>query len=109
LAFLKQSETDFYIQAVENTEILSIDFEKQEALLNRFPALEKYFRMVYQIAYGASIMKMKYVFNHSKEDIFFLFREHYPAFIQRIPQYLLASFLGLTPEYLSEIRKKKRS
>lgn len=109
LAFLNQQPTDFHIQAVEKSEILFIDYKNQEELLSKFPELEKYFRIIYQIAYGASIMKMKYIFNYSKEDIFFLFREHYPEFIQRVPQYLVATFLGLTPEYLSEIRKKRRS
>jgi hypothetical protein len=37
------------------------------------------------------------------------FLEQQPQFVQRIPQYLIASFLGLTPEYLSEIRAKKIS
>lgn len=109
LAFLNGQATDFYIQAVEKSEILSIDYKKQEELLAKFPELEKYFRVIYQISYGAAIMKMKYIFNYSKEDIFFHFRDHYPEFIQRIPQYLIATFLGLTPEYLSEIRKKRRS
>lgn len=109
LSFLQQSTTEFYIQAVEKSEILIISYDKLEELLNQFPELEKYFRSVYQIAYGAAIMKMKYIFNFSKEEIFFHFRDKYPDFVQRVPQYLLATFLGLTPEYLSEIRKKKRS
>ncbi len=109
LSFLRHSTTEFYIQAVEKSEILFISYDKQEELLNKYPELEKYFRKVYQIAYGAAIMKMKYIFNFSKEDIFFYFRNSHPEFVQRVPQYLLATFLGLTPEYLSEIRKKKRS
>lgn len=109
LAFHNQGVTDFYIQAVEKSEILCIDYTKQEELLSRFPELERYFRIIHQIAYGAALMRMKYIFNYSKEDIFFLFRDRYPEFVQRVPQYLIASFLGLTPEYLSEIRKKKRS
>ncbi|EZH71403.1 cyclic nucleotide-binding protein [Aquimarina atlantica] len=109
LAYHNQSITDFYIQAVENTKILSISYDKQEELLNEFPKLEKYFRVIYQISYGASLIKMKYLLDLSKEEIYFQFTEHFPKFAQRVPQYLIASFLGLTPEYVSEIRNKKRS
>jgi CRP-like cAMP-binding protein len=109
LAYLNRTRTDFNIQASEGTKLLSISFEKQEQLLKAFPQLERYFRIMYQIGYGASIMKMKYLFDFSKEEIYLHFTEHYPDFAQRVPQYLIASFLGLTPEYVSEIRAKKRS
>ena len=109
LAYLTRSNTDFNIQAVEDTELLSITAENQEQLLKEFPQLERYFRIMYQIGYGSSLMKMKYLFDLSKEDIYFHFTEHFPDFAQRVPQYLIASFLGLTPEYVSEIRAKKRS
>ena len=45
----------------------------------------------------------------TKEEYYVHFSTLYPWFIQRIPQYLIASFLGFTPEYLSEIRAKLRS
>ncbi|PCJ67252.1 MAG: cyclic nucleotide-binding protein [Bacteroidetes bacterium] len=106
LAYHNRGETDFYIRAIENTQILSITHEKQEQLLNQFPKIEKYFRTIYQISYGASLMKIKYLYDLSKEEIYFHFTEQFPEFAQRVPQYLIASFLGLTPEYVSEIRKK---
>ncbi|MGG8497858.1 Crp/Fnr family transcriptional regulator [Tenacibaculum sp. TC6] len=109
LAYHHQATTDFYIQAVEDSEILTISYQQQETLLTRFPKLEKYFRHIYQIAYGASLVKFKYLFEYSKEDMYFHFTEQFPEFAQRVPQYLIASFLGLTPEYVSEIRRKKRS
>ena len=71
--------------------------------------LERYFRTIYQIAYGASLIKVKYLYDLSKEEIYLHFTEHFPDFAQRVPQYLIASFLGLTPEYVSEIRAKNRS
>ena len=107
-AFQKQERTQFYIQAVETTEVLAISSEDLEQLLEQLPALERYFRMMYQIAYGASQQRLKYIHDFSKEESYFHFINHFPDFAQRVPQYLLASFLGFTPEYLSEIRKKKR-
>jgi CRP-like cAMP-binding protein len=101
--------TDFYIQAVENSEVLRIDYSSQEKLLLEFPIMERYFRFIYQRAYAASQRRIKYLYDFSKEEMFLHFQKTYPEFVQRIPQHLIASFLGFTPEYLSEIRKKMRS
>jgi len=108
LAFQNQQTTEFYIQAVERTEVLAITFHAQERLLKEFPQMEKYFRIIYQRAYGASQVRMKYEYGFSRETLYHHFNDRFPEFIQRIPQYLLASFLGFTPEYLSEIRRKKK-
>jgi CRP-like cAMP-binding protein len=94
---------------VENSEVLRIDRESQEKLLMAFPKMERYYRFIYQRAYAASQMRIKYLYDLSKEEMFHHFSQHYPEFVHRIPQYLIASFLGFTPEYLSEIRKKARS
>ncbi|MBL7712427.1 MAG: Crp/Fnr family transcriptional regulator [Chitinophagaceae bacterium] len=108
-AFQQQKEATFSIQAVEPSRVLAIDFRAQEELLKAFPAMEHYFRMVYQTAFAASQMRIKYLYGLSREEMYFHFIEQYPGFVQRIPQYLLASFLGFTPEYLSELRSRKRS
>jgi CRP-like cAMP-binding protein len=109
LAFERHLPTEFYIQAVEHSAILRIDYTSQEKLLLAFPKMERYFRFIYQRAYAASQMRIKFLYDFSKEEMFQHFQKHYPEFVQRIPQHLIASFLGFTPEYLSEIRKKIRS
>ena len=109
MAFEHQQPTEFYIQAVENSEILVISAQAQEKLLTQFPIMERYFRFVYQRAFAASQMRIKYLYDLSKEAFYHQLEERYPEFVQRIPQYLIASFLGFTPEYLSEIRAKRLS
>lgn len=109
LAYHHHRKTEFFIQAIEAGKVLKISRDKENQLLSAFPILESYFRHIYQIAYGASIMRTKYLFDNSKEEMFFTFSEQFPEFVQRVPQYQLASYLGLTPEYVSEIRKKRRS
>lgn len=109
MAYEHQSQTDFYIQAVEKTELLVITQKNQELLLNQFPQLERYFRFVYQRAYAATQMRIKYIFSLAKDEFYFQLLKKHPEFVQRVPQYLIASFLGFTPEYLSEIRKKNLS
>lgn len=109
IAYEHQLKSEFYIQAVEPSTILFIDHSSQEKLLQEHPKMERYFRFVYQRAYAAAQMRIKYLFDFSKEEFYHSFNSKHPEFVQRIPQYLLASFLGFTPEYLSEIRKKNRS
>lgn len=98
--------SEFYIQTVEKSETLLISNDAQEKLLEEFPVMERYFRFVYQRAYAANQMRVKYIFSLSKEEFYFNLLKKQPAFVQRVPQYLIASFLGFTPEYLSEIRKR---
>jgi CRP-like cAMP-binding protein len=109
MSFGSQTPSSFYIQAVENSDILSIDFHAQEKLLEEFPQLERYFRIIFQRAYASSQLRIKYLYDFSKEELYDHFNTHFPDFVQRIPQYMLASYLGFTPEYLSELRKKKLS
>lgn len=108
-AYERQMQTDFNIQAVEHSTILVIDFKTQESLFEKHPIMERYFRIVYQRAYAASERKIRYLYEYSREELYVHFSTLYPWFIQRIPQYLVASFLGFTPEYLSEIKAKLRS
>jgi len=105
-SFERKTPADFSIQTVEKSEVLTISSESQEKLLTDFPIMEKYFRIVYQRAFAANQRRVKYIFTYSKEDFYFSLVKQYPEFVQRVPQYLIASFLGFTPEYLSEIRKK---
>lgn len=98
--------SEFYIQAIEQSTILYISQGNQEQLLNAFPIMERYFRFVYQRAYAAAQRRVQYLFSFSKEEFYYQAIRNHPEFVQRVPQYLIASYLGFTPEYLSEIRKK---
>jgi CRP-like cAMP-binding protein len=106
MAFPTGSASRFSIRAVEKTEVLCISADNQRELLNQIPELHAYFHLVFQRAYAATQFRFRLLSEFSKEDLYRHFIQHFPAFIQRVPQYLLASFLGFTPEYLSEIRKK---
>lgn len=105
-SFEHKTPADFSIQTVEKSEVLFISYGSQEKLLEQFPVMEKYFRIVYQRAFSANQRRVKYIFSYSKEEFYLNLLRKYPEFVQRVPQYLIASFLGFTPEYLSELRKK---
>lgn len=105
-AYEHKIPSEFYIQAVEKSTILYISKANQEQLLKAFPIMERYFRFIYQRAYAAAERRIKYLFSLSKEEFYLQAIRNHPEFVQRVPQYLIASYLGFTPEYLSEIRKR---
>ncbi|MBV7530780.1 Crp/Fnr family transcriptional regulator [Chitinophaga sp. sic0106] len=108
-AFMSQGITDINIQAVEPTTVLLIDLQNQQQLFREHPIMESYFRQVYQRAYAAAENRIRYLYEYSREELYLQFYRQFPAFTKRVPQYLLASFLGFTPEYLSEIKRKLES
>jgi len=105
-SFQGQKNSEFFIQAIEPTTTLTISFTDQEKLLEAHPKMERYFRMIHQTAHAAAQMRNKYHMDFSREEQFRHFSSHFPEFVQRVPQYMLASYLNITPEYLSELRSK---
>jgi len=106
-AFRTGQKSGYTIQALEATEVMAITASDYELMLAKFPVIENYFRLVYERAYAASLLRIRMISRMPKDEFYELFQSKYPEFIQRIPQKVLASFLGFTPEYLSELRKKK--
>lgn len=104
-----ESETpsNYYIQAVEHSEIISINKIKLENLFEKIPRLERYFRIVQQRAFIAAQRRIEYIYSFNDEERYRNFSDRFPGFIQRIPQYMLASYLGFTPQFMSKIRAKK--
>lgn len=99
--------SEFQIQAVEASEVIAFDKEIQDSLFELVPKLERYFRLILQRAYAASQVRTKINYTMSREAQYHLFSAAFPEFVQRVPQYMLASYLGFTPEFLSKIRARK--
>jgi len=105
-SFIDNKPSEYFIQTVEKAEILSLSTFSFEALLKELPQMERYFRMITQRTLAASQLRIKNMYELSKEELYTHFCESFPEFVQRVPQYMIASYLGLTPEYVSELRKK---
>jgi CRP/FNR family transcriptional regulator, anaerobic regulatory protein len=107
-SFEDQKPSRFYIQAVEDAELIKLGKKERDELIDKVPKMERYFRIILQKAYTASQRRLQYIFSISGEERYYQFSEAFPGFVQRIPQYMLASYLGLTPEFISKIRAKKK-
>lgn len=106
-AFRSGRRSAYTIQALEATEVLAISAKNYTVLLDQITVMEKYFRLIYERAYTASLLRIRMISRMPKQEFYEVFESKYPEFMQRIPQKVLASFLGFTPEYLSELRKKR--
>ncbi|MBX2874457.1 MAG: Crp/Fnr family transcriptional regulator [Saprospiraceae bacterium] len=107
-SLLNQQASEHNIQALEDAVVLSITREKLEYLFKTHRALETYFRIVNERVRIADQRRLQFMFDLSGEELYDTFYQANPGFVQRIPQYMLASYLGFTPEFLSKIRSKKR-
>ncbi len=105
-SLLSRQPSEYYIQAVEPTVVAVLDYARQEALLAQVPALERYFRLLLQRVAAANQKRWVHHYGESLEERYQFFSAAFPGFVQRVPQYMLASYLGCTPEFLSKIRAK---
>lgn len=95
-----------YIQVLENTTILQIGrLELEKAFLN-IPTLERIFRKITENWLIAIQKHSEYYLNMDSKSRYEEFISNLPNFSQRIPQYMIASYLEITPEHLSTIRSK---
>ncbi|WP_316830474.1 Crp/Fnr family transcriptional regulator [Pedobacter aquatilis] len=106
-SFLFQKSSEFFIQAAENTEVIAIEKHHYDEMFERLPKTEKYFRLVLQKTHQAAQRRIMFLYSFTAEERYRHFNSLFPEFVQRVPQYMLASYLGFTPEFLSKIRAKK--
>jgi len=97
-----------FIQAIEDSVVLQIHRDKLNELYNSIPALERFFRFKFEKAYVALQERTINTMSKTAENRYLEFRAKYRDIEQRVPQYMVASYLGITPEFLSALRKKTR-
>lgn len=105
-SFFTQEPSNLTIEALEDCELLLIDHEQHHKLLKLVSKYETYIRLLYQNAYIALQRRVESTIGLTAEEKYNRLLSQYPAILQRIPLNLIASYLGVTPETLSRIRKQ---
>lgn len=103
-----QQSSRFHIQAIEPSEIVILDRSALPALAARVPQLDRYLRLIVQRAFAAAQQKLFFVHTFSGEERYRHFADAFPQFVQRIPQYMVASYLGFTPEFISKVKGRRK-
>ncbi len=107
-SFITSSEARFYIQALEDSELLQISKVAFDELLEEIPKLEKWFRILLQNALISSENRINTEIALDAEERYIKFLEKYPTLESRISQKHIASYLGVTPEFLSKLKSKRQ-
>lgn len=108
-ALVNKTPAHYNIQALEPTLILKFKREQWLEFPNKYPEMCKYLRLAFQSAIIALHDRVRKNISTTAEDRYKELMEKYPAFFQRIPQKYIASYLGVTPEFLSMLRRKTLS
>lgn len=108
-SFMNQGPAMLDIDAIEESSLLAIRFEDLEILYTKIPAFETYFRILFQKAYVREQFRALDTLTFTTEERYTRFVEKYPQIVKKVSQKRIASYLGVTPEFLSSVKKKPSS
>ena len=112
LGMSKDAPATYFIDAIEDSELLTTDMQGHLTMLQKIPGYAGSFQKGMQKRTAAKDIRIVHSLTSTAEERYNDFLATYPTIAQRVPQHMLASYLGITPETLSRIRKlqsRKRS
>jgi CRP-like cAMP-binding protein len=101
--------TPYAVDAIEPSVLLAIDHASFNRMLDQIPAIARGYRLGLERSQGAQHRRIAMSLSASAEERYEDFIARHPALAARVPQRMLASYLGITPETLSRIRRAHRS
>ena len=107
-SFFTETAAKSNIKAIENTDIVQISKNNLELLYQKIPKFERFFRILFQKAYISQRNQINLILSAPAEERYILFLEQKPYSLKRFSQKDIASYLGITPQFLSALKKKIR-
>ena len=105
-SFLTGQPSAENIDALEDCQIINLTFNDMQSIYNSNPVFEIFGRKIAEKLFILVSSQTTRLLTLSPEERYQSILEHEPYIIQRVPQYMIASYIGITPEHLSRIRKK---
>jgi CRP-like cAMP-binding protein len=105
-SFLTQTPSTSSVRAIEDCELLQISKDDLETLYQQVPKFERFFRLLFQKAYIAQREQINQMLSISAEERYIQFLKRKPYAPERFPQKDIASYLGVTPQFFSSLKKK---
>lgn len=105
-SFLTGEPATYNIDAIEDAELVLISKSAHEELLLKIPKYETYTRLNITGAYLAMQKRLTSIISSPLAERYANFTALYPDIVQRVPQHMIASYMGLTPETLSRVRRR---
>ena len=108
-SYLAGTPAIYNIDAIYDSEVLLLEKSARDVMLDNCPKIERYFRLLMEANYVASHRRITESLTTSAEERYVNFIKTYPKLLKQIPQNQIASYLGITPQSLSRIRKEMTS
>lgn len=105
-SFLTQSPAHFNVDSVEPSVVIQFGYKELQELFRRVPKFERFFRLIIQNAFIATQKRIVASYSKDAGKRYIEFKNRYPDIEKRVPQYMVASYLGISPEFLSKIRRR---
>jgi len=105
-SYISQTPATLYVEALEDSVLLQMKYEDIEKLCARNHHLSEYFRVTTERAFANSRRRALSNLSKTAEERYLEFTERYPGMAHRVPQKVIASYLGISPEFLSKIRSQ---
>jgi len=105
-SFVNQKAALLSIETLEDSRLIEFDLSTLEELYRQIPKFERFFRVIFQNAYIREQVRVLGNISISTEQRYTKFIEKYPQIVQKVSQKQIASYLGVTPEFLSAVKKK---
>ncbi len=94
------------IEAIADSEVMMLSRENQQLLFEKVPKFERFFRILIENSLVASQQRLIDNLSSTAQDRYLRFIKKYPTIPSCVPQHNIASYLGITPEFLSKIRAR---
>lgn len=107
-SFINKTPASFNIQALEDTTVLAINNEKWNYLIKEIPEFVTYTRVLFRNTMFSHENRILQNLSFTAEERYSFFLNTYPNLSQRISQKQIASYIGITPEFLSMLRNKRK-
>lgn len=105
-SYITQTPATLYVEAMEHSTILQMTYDDIEGLCKEIHSLSEYFRVSTERAFAFSRKRALSSLSLTAEERFVELEDRYPNIVNRVPQKVIASYLGMTPEFMSKIRKR---
>jgi CRP-like cAMP-binding protein len=104
--FITKQKAIQSIKAIEDCELLVTDYDGLQTFYNKVKHADRFGRKILEHRFGIVVNQLLSLYRHNPEERYLNFMENYADLSQRIPQYLIAAYIGIKPQSLSRIRNR---